>query len=346
VPEVVINGRFRLKRMTGIQRVAEAITARLRTAYVVIEPANHAGGMTGHAWEQFVLPVKAKGRLIWSPGTTGPITVKSQIVTIHDTAVMEHPEWFSSAFVLLYRSLWPVLAKRAARIVTVSHFSKARISKALDIPASKIEVVWNGVDECFRPAPRAAIERAAASVGIVDRPYFATLSTLEPRKNLKLVLQAWSRARPHLSKGMTLLVIGGKGSKAIFGNSNMGIDAPCEGVVFSGYVAEEMLPPLLSGACGVLYPSVYEGFGLPVLEAMACGVPAVTTRLTSLPEVGGDAALYVDPEDPEDLALTLINLAKSEDLRRERSAMGLERAKLFTWDHAAAKMDEIFARHL
>jgi glycosyltransferase involved in cell wall biosynthesis len=119
-----------------------------------------------------------------------------------------------------------------------------------------------------------------------------------------------------------------------------------DGVVFSGYVAEEMLPSLISGAHGVLYPSVYEGFGLPVLEAMACGVPAVTTRLTSLPEVGGDVALYVDATDPQDLAKTLIDLATSEDLRRERSVMGLQRAKLFTWDLAAASMDEIFQRYL
>ena len=119
-----------------------------------------------------------------------------------------------------------------------------------------------------------------------------------------------------------------------------------EGVVFSGYVAEKMLPPLLSGAQGVLYPSIYEGFGLPVLEAMACGVPAVTTQLTSLPEVGGDVALYVDAQDPQDLANTLLYLANSGDLRRERSAMGLQRAKLFTWDRAAASMDEIFTRYL
>jgi glycosyltransferase involved in cell wall biosynthesis len=137
-----------------------------------------------------------------------------------------------------------------------------------------------------------------------------------------------------------------RGSKAVFGIPAVDEWVDTEGVFFSGYVTEEMLPPLLSGAHGVLYPSLYEGFGLPVLEAMACGVPAVTTRMTSLPEVGGEAALYVDAEDPRDLAKMLIDLASSEDLRSERSAMGLARAKLFTWDQAAAKMDAIFARFL
>jgi glycosyltransferase involved in cell wall biosynthesis len=344
--ELVINGRFRLQKKTGIQRVGQALTGRLSTPHVVIEPDGNASGMAGHSWEQFVLPVRAKGRPIWSPCTTGPVVAGAQIVTIHDVAVFDQPEWFSPTFVRLYRSLWPVLAKRARRIVTVSHFSKDRISQVLDIPANKIEVVWNGVDESFKPSPRAAIESAMASVGIANRPYFATLSTLEPRKNLKLVLQAWTRAKPYLPTDMVLLVIGGNGSKAIFGRSQLDDRAPGAGVVFTGYVAEEMLPPLLSGAHGVLYPSIYEGFGLPVLEAMACGVPAITTRLTSLPEVGGDVALYVDAEDPQDLADTLLNLANGRDLRSERSAMGLARAKLFNWDQAAASMDAIFAKYL
>lgn len=344
--ELVVNGRFRIQAMTGIQRVGKALTARLSTPHVVIEPDGNASGMAGHAWEQFVLPVRAKGRLIWGPCNTGPVLAASQILTIHGAAVLDHPEWFSPSFVRLNRTLWPVLAKRARRIVTVSHFSKGRISQVLDIPANKIEVIWNGVDESFSPSPRAAIESATASVGIANRPYFATLSTIEPRKNLKLVLQAWTKAKPYLPADMVLLVIGGNGSKAVFGRSEPDNRAPSEGVVFSGYVAEEMLPPLLSGAHGVLYPSTYEGFGLPVLEAMACGVPAITTRLTSLPEVGGDVALYVDAEDPGDLANTLLNLANGRDLRSERSAMGLQRAKLFTWDQAAASMDAIFAKYL
>jgi glycosyltransferase involved in cell wall biosynthesis len=344
--ELVINGRFCLQQMTGIQRVGRAITSRLCTPHVVIGPKSYAGGARGHAWEQAILPLRARGRLIWSPGNMGPIMAESQIVTIHDVAAIDHPEWFSTNFARLYGSLWPVLAKRAKQVVTVSHFSKRRISEVLNIPDSKITVVWNGVGENFKPASSTAIEGATRSLGIANRPYFATLSTIEPRKNLRLVLRAWTIAKPHLPADMVLLVIGGSGSRAVFDSSSADEYAASEGVVFSGYVAEEMLPPLLSGAHAVLYPSIYEGFGLPVLETMACGVPAVTTRLTSLPEVGGDAALYVDAEDPQDLANTLINLVHSQDLRRECSAKGLERAKLFTWDQAAVKMDEIFAKYI
>jgi hypothetical protein len=170
--ELVINGRFSLQEMTGIQRVGQAITARLRTPHVIIGPKSSGGGMAGHAWEQTILPLKAGGRLIWSSGNMGPIMAGSQIVTIHDVAAIDHPEWFSPNFVRLYGSLWPVLARRAKQIVTVSHFSKERISEVLNIPRSKIEVVWNGVSESFKPASRPAIESATASLGLAGRPYF------------------------------------------------------------------------------------------------------------------------------------------------------------------------------
>ncbi len=343
---LAINGRFRHQKMTGIQRVAESITSRLRTPHTVIEPERLCEGLKGHAWEQFVLPFRAGDKLIWGPCNTGPAVAKSQILTIHGAAVFDHPEWFSPAFVRMNQTLWPLLAKRARKIVTVSHFSRDRISEVLSLPKNRIEVIWNGVDKTFQPAPREAIDRATASVGLTGRPYFATLSTIEPRKNLSLVLRAWKKQDRTCLRIFSSSSLAEKGKKDVFSKANKLPSNDIEGVIFSGYVAEEMLPPLLSGAYGALYPSIYEGFGLPVLEAMACGTPAVTTCQTSLPEVGGEAALYVDPEDPNDLAATLINLASSAGLRMERAAMGLERAKLFTWDEAAARMDGLFARYM
>ena len=149
----------------------------------------------------------------------------------------------SPSFVRLNRSLWPTLAKRARHIVTVSHFSKGRISEVLNIPENKITVIWNGVGESFKPSSRAAIEIATASVGIANRPYFATLSTIEPRKNLKLVLQAWTKAKPYLPLDMALLVIGGNGAKAVFGRPRTDDFTTSEGVVFSGYVGRKCCRP-------------------------------------------------------------------------------------------------------
>ena len=176
----------------------------------------------------------------------------------------------------------------------------------------QFRVIRNGVDEHFHPALPEEIQAATVKFGIADRPYFATLSTIEPRKNLSLVLRAWERVRTRLPQDTVLLVIGAKGKSKVFNHSDMDVEN-VEGVVLSGYVPEPMLPHLLSGAMAVMYPSIYEGFGLPVVEAMACGSPAVTTNRTSLPEVAGDAALYVDVDDADDLASTMERLAFSAD---------------------------------
>jgi len=331
--------------MTGSQRVAEAITSRLRVPYSVVQPAKKAEGLAGHAWEQFVLPVRANGRLIWGPCSTGPCVSRNQLLTIHGAAVFDHPEWFSSSFVRMSQTLWPILSKKAHKIITVSQFSKGRLMEVLDLPSEALEVIWNGVDEHFHPAQPEEIQAAALQFGIADRPYFATLSTIEPRKNLNLVLRAWERVRAKLPKNTVLLVIGGKGRSKVFSNANVDIEK-VEGVILSGYVPEPVLPHLLSGAIAVMYPSIYEGFGLPVLEAMACGSPAITTSRTSLPEVAGDAALYVDIDDADGLASTLERLAFSADLRMNYRELGLARAKLFSWDIAAAKMDALVMRYL
>jgi glycosyltransferase involved in cell wall biosynthesis len=345
--ELVVNGRFRSQKMTGAQRVAEAITSRLRVPHDVVQPARKAEGMVGHAWEQFVLPVRAKGRLIWGPCSTGPCVSNHQLVTIHGAAVFDHPEWFSSSFARMSHTLWPILAKKAHKIITVSEYSKGRLIDVLGLPGASIEVIWNGVDEHFHPAKPEEIQAAKAQFGIADRPYFATLSTLEPRKNLGLVLKAWERVRAKLPKDTILLVIGGKGRSKVFNNNGIEMDIEkVEGVKLSGYVPETVLPHLLSGAMAVMYPSLYEGFGLPVVEAMACGSPAITSTSTCLPEIAGDAAFYVDVDDADGLANVVEKLAYDEDLRKEYRERGIARAKLFSWDTSAAKMDNLVSRYL
>ena len=340
--EIVINGRFRRQRLTGTQRVAAEIARRLKTPHVVIEPQDDLGGGRGHAWEQCVLPLRAKGRAIWAPCNTGPLAIGRQIVTIHDAAVLEHPEWFAPNFARFYGRLLPLLAKRVDRIVTVSEFSRARLSERLGLSPDRIEVIWNGVGETFRPTH--AGPDAPLPPTLAGRPYFTTLFTQEPRKNLALVLAAWRLARPHLHPDTVLAIIGGKGSASVFGDRKAGAEDD-EGIVRCGYLPDAMLPVVLSAGLGLIYPSLYEGFGLPALEAMACGSPVVVTRLTSLPEICGDAALYVDARDPEDLAATLRRLADDPALRADLGRRGRERASLFSWDRAASRMDALLASY-
>jgi len=339
--EIVINGRFRRQRLTGTQRVAAEITRRLKTPHVVIEPMGDLGGGRGHAWEQCVLPLRARGRAVWAPCNTGPLAIGRQVVTIHDAAVLEHPEWFAPNFARFYGRLLPLLAKRVDRIVTVSEFSRARLGERLGLSPDRIEVIWNGVGEIFRPTP--AGPDTPLPPALAGRPYFTTLFTQEPRKNLALLLAAWRLARPHLPADAVLAIIGGKGSASVFGEGQEGVQE--DGIVRCGYVPDAMLPVLLSSGLGLIYPSLYEGFGLPALEAMACGSPVIVTRLTSLPEICGDAALYVDARDPEDLAVTLRRLAHDAALRADLGRRGQERANLFNWDRAASRMDALLASY-
>jgi glycosyltransferase involved in cell wall biosynthesis len=339
-----INARFRRGPQTGVQRVAAEILPRLGLPHREIAPGGAATGLKGHAWEQFALPVLNRGAPLWSPCNTGPIAVRSQVVTIHDAAVFDHPEWFSRQFVATYRALLPRLARSARRIVTVSHFSKVRLAAALCLPEDRIEVVHNGVSERFAPAATADIVAAAARYGVEPGYYFATLSTLEPRKNLALTLKAWAIARTRLPADARLLLLGGVGRSQIFAGGAMPETA--DGVVRAGFVPDADLPALLGGAIALLYPSRYEGFGLPVLEAMACGTPAIIAANSSLPEVGGDAALYIDPDDAEALARQMCALAGERGLRSDLREAGLAQARLFSWDRAAEEMRHILKRDL
>ena len=342
---IAINARFRRGPQTGVQRVASELVQRLDLPMAEFAPAGTATGVRGHVWEQMALPVRLAGAPLFSPCNTGPVLVRAQVALLHDAATFDHPEWFSRGFVASYRALWPLLARRARRIVTVSEFSRGRLAEALGLPRVAIEVVPNGVSAHFAPQSAPAIGQATAAFGLTPGRYFATLSTLEPRKNLGLVLEAWRRLTGRLPADIRLVLIGGSGGGHIFRGEGGGSDDPA-GVIRTGFVTDAMLPALLGGAIALVYPTRYEGFGLPPLEAMACGTPAIVTPLASLPEVCGEAALYVDADDGKALADYMADLVRSPSLRAELAEAGLARAAGFTWDNAARHMREILIRDL
>lgn len=331
---VLVNGRFRAHKITGVQRYANEIIGRLANRVEVIEPRTELKGPRAHAWEQFALPWRAKSRLLWSPCNTGPVWHGNQVVTIHDLFAIEYPEWFKADFVRAYRMIWPRLTRSARKIIAVSEYTKKCLMSGLGVSEEKIEVVYSGIGEQFISPGRQAVEAARNALGIPTANYILSLSSLEPRKNVRTILEAWKLALPHLPADCWLIMAGGS-SGMVFAN----LDLPKipERVFFTGYVAEQYLPALYAGAGAFVFPSLAEGFGFPALEAMACETPVITSNNTSLLEVAGDAALLVDPLNADEIARSLTQLARDPDLRGALRERGLKQAKKFHWDETVAK---------
>jgi glycosyltransferase involved in cell wall biosynthesis len=330
---IALNARFYAHRPTGMQRYALELSRRFAGVMEPLYPARSLRGTAGHLWEQFCLPSAVRGRLLWSPNNTGPLAVERQVCTIHDLIPLDHPEWFQPSFVQWYRWLLPRLARRVRHIIAVSEFTMQRIMELLRVPAGKITVIPNGVDRRFSPSEAWEIEHARHVLRISSPHYLLCVGSLEPRKNLSGLLEAWRRVQSRVPAEVELVVAGAPGNSRVFGS--VSTDSLPPRVHFTGYVADEFLPALYSGALALLYPSLYEGFGLPPLEAMACGAPTVTSNGTSLPEVVGDAAILVDPYDPDSIADGILRVLSSSGLRDELREKARARAASLTWEKTA-----------
>jgi glycosyltransferase involved in cell wall biosynthesis len=327
--QVHVNGRYLEQRVTGQQRYAREIVARLMSRMDIVAPPTGSRGVRGHLWEQLALPRRLGRDLLWSPSTTGPLAVKRQVVTIHDCAFFDQANCFSRAFAAWYQFLVPRLARAARQIIAVSEFSKQRIVELCRVPAEKVTVIYSGVGERFRP--HSADEIAAVRIKLaLPQRYILCVGSLEPRKNLARLLQAWQQVQPRLD-GLSLVLVGAKSH--VF--RDIGMNQPPPDVHLAGYLDDEHLPAVYSGAESFIYPSIYEGFGLPVIEAMASGVPVITSGVTALPEVAGDAAVYVDPMDVDSIAAGIQRVADDPRLRAELTARGRLRAAQFDWQRTA-----------
>jgi glycosyltransferase involved in cell wall biosynthesis len=335
-----INGRFRAHRIAGTQRYITEVSKRFTTSPRLIEPNEPLKGVRGHAWEQTILPTLARGTLLWSPSNTGPLNCEDQIVTIHDLFPLENPEWFTLRFRMLWRLIVPRLVRRARHLIAVSHYTKERLVSLLGVDDRKITVIHHGLSEAFYPRPQREIQPVLARHGIKN-PYVVAVSSLEPRKNLPRLLEAWE-SLGNLGEAATLVVVGAKGSSAVF--RDCGLTRISKGVRFTGYVPDEDLPALYSGAKALVYPSLNEGFGLPVLEALACGTRVISSNSTSIPEVAGGMALLIDPYSPQAIARSLKLIIES-DHNPGLSAEGRSHARSFTWEKSAAATESVLLSH-
>jgi glycosyltransferase involved in cell wall biosynthesis len=364
-PSLAINGRFLTRRFTGVDRYAFEISARLEGARR-IAPSRPPGLLAGHAWEQLILPARLRrGEILFSPANAGPWIVRAQAVTLHDASVFDHPEWFRPAFAAWTRLAWKILAKQVRMILTVSEFSRGRLQLHLKIPDEKIRVIPNGVGKPFEPQSAREIQRVKEKYNL-NQPYFLFVGTLEPRKNLGTLIEAWKRMGNHFA----LAIIGAEGNVfAQVGRSAKSPDfapksetsesagriagrtpAPNRrrGVAnptYLGHVPDDDLPALYSGATAVVIPSLYEGFGLPALEALACGAPVIASNVSAFPEVLDDAALFINPLDVNAIAEALNTIAEDSSLANDLRGRGLKRAALFSWDDSARKVEAILRGH-
>ncbi|HEX7932906.1 MAG TPA: glycosyltransferase family 1 protein [Paraburkholderia sp.] len=342
-----INGKFTSQPITGVQRVAYELTRAMqlqvpageKLEVFVPRDAMEPGAslkwqrrvtwLRGTLWEQIALPIAARGVRLINLCNMSPVLKRKQVVMVHDMAVFDVPGGFSRKFVLWYRACFFLLPRMEPMILTVSKFSKSRICHHLKIDESRVAVVSPAADH---------LDRVTSDSSVIERlkldkdAYCVVVGSLDPRKNLQRVLEAIGKLS-HLD-GIKFVVVGGKNAR-IF-NSALAEQKPeSDNVVWAGFVTDGELKALYENAGCLVFPSLYEGFGLPPLEAMYCGCPVVASSRTSIPEVCGEAALYCDAMSADDIAGKIAVMMTDKELRQRYRERGLARAREFRWDVTA-----------
>jgi glycosyltransferase involved in cell wall biosynthesis len=354
---VYVNGRFLTQRVTGVQRYAHEVLLAL-DALLAEEPeradftlevlapegtvfptlrairTRSVGPFAGNLWEQFTLPAVVRGAPLFSFSATGPLFKTTQVVTVHDASIFAVPQAFSWRFRAWYKLLLAVLLRRAVGVVTVSEFSRREIAHHFGCGSEKLRVATEGWQHVVRPA---ADPKILTKHALLPHRYVLAVSSPTPNKNFALVVEALKRLQ-HTS--FDVVIAGSADRDVLRGSLPESVR-----IKYVGYVSDAELRALYEHAGVFVYPSLYEGFGIPVLEAMACGCPVIASTAASLPEVCGDAALYVSPHDGAALATAIARVMSDEVERQRLVRAGRQRIGCFSWALAAEK-NLAFMRHL
>jgi glycosyltransferase involved in cell wall biosynthesis len=352
VTSFYVNGKFFAQRTTGVQRYArcalDAIDARLggdataprwtlllppgaavpdlRAVRVQTVPWRGPGGL--HAWEQWALPRAARGGVLLNLAGSAPAWgAATQLCVMHDAAPFDQPQAYTTVFVTWYRWLFRHLATRpTTRLITVSAFSREHLAAALSVPPQRFNVAPGGAQHLDAVPADPAAQRPH---GLEGQRFILAVASRNPTKNLARLAQAW----PLVGRADVKLVVVGGANARVFGGGAEA--APPPGWTDVGAIDDAGLKALYEGAQAFVFPSLYEGFGLPPLEAMACGCPVAASDVPAVRAVAGDAALLFDPLSPPSIAAALRRLLDDAALRDDLRERGRARAALFTWDATA-----------
>ena len=350
LPPLAINGKFLAAAPTGVHRVAAELARALaelatrRPGALDIElwvprdaqeaaatiglPVRVIGPFTHIPWEQLAIPFRDRKRLLLNLCNIGPVARTNAITMIHDAQVYLTPQSYSRPFRLWYKATQPLLGRLNRGLLTVSDYSRGEIARAGICPAERIHVVHNGLDHMLRIVPDASV---IARLGLAGTPYVVALASTQSHKNIGLLARAFADPLLH---GIRLVLVGDANADAF---AAQGIALP-PSVQLAGRVTDRELRALYEQALCLAFPSRTEGFGLPPLEAMLVGCPAIAAPCGALPEVCGDGALFADPDSPTDWARIIRRLADNPALQAEWAERGKAQAAQFTWLSSAERL--------
>ncbi|WP_266205278.1 glycosyltransferase family 4 protein [Pontibacter kalidii] len=345
--KLIINARFLTQNITGVQRFAIEVSKQLKqlvpaSEICFVSPPNMLhkdlaselgviviGKHTGHLWEQLDLMqfLRSQGNpILVNLANSAPLFYSNNVVTIHDLAVFHNPKWFSLLYRTYYRFLTPIIVKAARLVFTVSDAVKEELIKKFKLAPGNVEVIYNAVSDRFQP-----VQTKSAKA---EDKYILTVSSLDPRKNLRNLILGFTNS------GVTdhsLYIIGGQ-STAFAKTDLQDIIQQDSRIKLLGRVSDNELPDLYAHAKLFAYLSLYEGFGLPNIEAMAMGTPVLTSDIAATKEVCGEAACYVDPNDVNKISLSISNLLNDPELLSNLSERGLGKCKEYSWTTSATKL--------
>lgn len=360
--KVFINGRFLTQPLSGMQRYAEELLSALdaelgdssslglsNVSFEVLVPQGmirrpgwknlrirQIGRMKGHAWEQFELYFASRAGVLVNLTSCGPLLHRRSVLAMHDAAIFEHPEHFSLSYRTWHRFIRPKLARRACSLITISEFSRRELAKFCGVNPASFTIVPDSAEHILHVQ---SDDTTLQRFGLTRGAYALTVGNQTPNKNIALAISAFEMAAPD---GWMLAVAGG-GADKIFGQVQTEVSSRVRAL---GRVSDEELRALYEGAGLFLFPSRYEGFGVPPLEAMSTGCAVLSSDSSAMPEVLGDAAAYFRSDDVDDFSRCIASILKNQDEREQLIEKGRLRAASYSWKKGGGTLSQIIKNAL